>query len=526
MNLKNKSKHIKIFAGIALCALLLIVGLCIKLLLTPPKPYFEGEAHLYYLSLLEKGFPEDYAKELTELHLLHPDWQFEPLLISQTNNSYTWDYVIDQETKEPETNLVPDGKTYRKYQKASNIKLYDSGYRQASVKAVEYFMDPRNFLNETDIFQFYDLSCHTESSIEQVKAVLEGTFMESEKLENNLSYAEYLMQIGKELDLNPVYLATKIRQEQGSDGASPIISGKCGDRLADYYKNQTKENASGKQVLPPSSGYTEEELLALNGYYNLFNVKASGNGLFQIYYNAMNRAAEGSPEMASVWGGDPAWNTRWKSIWGGAFLIKTNYVDRYQSTLYLQKYNVDGRAADRNFWGQYMQSISGAMTESRTLYSAFASVGALDSPCTFLIPIYENMPKKVCADPADGRCTILAQATERYDYRVKLTSPSRLYAKNHPIYQTEETTRGGAVRVSGSVSHSYGVKELQYRIDNGEWITLDTTENFDITVSDQYIPNAVHILTVRGVANYDHDVSGQKQNQYFLCAVYYIHITD
>ena len=96
-------------------------------MLTPKKPYFEGEAQLYYLSLLEKGFPEDYAKELTELHLLHPDWQFEPLLISQTNASYTWDYVIDQETKEPETNLVPDGKTYRKYQKASNIKLYDSG---------------------------------------------------------------------------------------------------------------------------------------------------------------------------------------------------------------------------------------------------------------------------------------------------------------------------------------------------------------------------------------------------------------
>ena len=526
MHLKNKPKLIKTLALISLCTLLLIGGLCLKFFFASPEPYFEGEAQLYYLSLIEKGFPQDYAKELTELHLLHPDWQFEPLLISQTNASYTWDYVIDQETKEPETNLVPDGKTYRKYQKTSNIKLYDSGYRQASVKAVEYFMDPRNFLNETDIFQFYDLSCHTSSSIEQVNAVLEGTFMESEKLENGLSYAEYFMQVGAELDLNPVYLATKVRQEQGSEGASPIISGSCGDRLADYYKNQTKENASGKQILPPSSGYTQKELLALNGYYNLFNVKASGNGLFQIYYNAMSRAAEGTPEMASRWNGNASWDTRWKSIYGGSYLLKKSYIDRYQSTLYLQKFNVDGRAADRNFWGQYMQSISGAMTESRTLYSAFASVGALDAPCTFLIPVYEGMPKEFCADPASGKCTILAQATERYDYQVKLSSPSRLIAKNYPTYQTEEITRGGFLRVSGKISHSYGVKELQYRIDNGDWITLDTTEGFDITISDQYIPNTVHILTVRGVASYDHNVSDQKQNQYFLCAIYYINVTD
>jgi hypothetical protein len=240
----------------------------------------------------------------------------------------------------------------------------------------------------------------------------------------------------------------------------------------------------------------------------------------------MNRAVEGSPEKADDWGGSPAWDTCWKSIWGGSYMLKKNYIDRYQSTLYLQKFNVDGRAADRNFWGQYMQNISGAMTESRTLYAAFASVGALDSACSFLIPVYDQMPTELCADPAGGECTILAQATSRYEYEVKQAEPSRLRANNYAIYQTLDVKSGKHIHVSGSTSHTYGVKEIQYCVDGGEWITLDTGKHFDFTLFENFSPNTLHILTVRGVADYDHDVSNRKQNQYFLCAVYYINVTD
>ena len=526
MKPKAKRHVAAFFCILILCAMIFFAGWLFKFQTAPSEPYFEGEAHLFYFSLLEKGFPHDYAKELTELHLLHPTWSFEPLMISEINPAYTWNYVITQETKDPKTNLIHADATYKAYHHADNSELYDSGYYQASVQTVEYFMDPRNFLNETDIFQFYDLSNHTESSIDEVKAVLQGTFMEDQMLENGASYAEYFMQVGSALGINPVYLATKVRQEQGVDGSSPIISGSCGDRLAYYYENKTQTNENGKQVLAPTSGYTSEQLLALNGYYNIFNVKASGTGLFKIYYNAMNRAVEGTPEKADAWGGSPSWDTRWKSIWGGAYMLKKNYIDRYQSTLYLQKFNVDGRAADRNFWGQYMQNISGAMTESRTLYAAFASVGALDSSCTFLIPVYTGMPTELSADPAKGECTILAQATSRYEYQVRLDAPTRLSADNYTIYQSMNVKSGKEISISGSADHSYGVEAIQYCIDNGEWITLNTGKHFDIVLNEQFSPNTLHTLTVRGVAKYDHSVSNRKQNQYFLCAVYYINVTD
>ncbi|MBQ8440547.1 MAG: hypothetical protein IJX19_07795 [Clostridia bacterium] len=509
---------------IALCGLIFGAGWLFRFQIAAEDPYFEGEALLFYLSLTQQGFPEDYATELTELHLLHPNWEFKPLLITETNTAYTWNYVIAQETKNPQTNLIHAGDTYDAYHHSSNTELYDSGYHQASINAVEYFMDPRNFLNEADIFQFYDLAAQIQSNTAEIEAVLKGTFMENAILENGMSYAKYFEQVGKTLGINPVYLATKVRQEQGVDGSSPIISGKCGDRLAGYYKNQTQENEKGNQVLTPSSGYTEEELLKLNGYYNFFNVKASGKGLFKIYHSAMARAVEGTPEMASRWNGNPSWDTRWKSIYGGSYLLKKNYIDRYQSTIYLQKFNVDGRAADRNFWGQYMQNISGALTEARSLYSAFASVGALDTACTFLIPVYEGMPQEPCADPADGTCTILAQATNRYSYGIEQTTPSRLHAKGYPIYQSIELSPEKDVRVSGSATHDYGIREIQYRVDNGEWITVSDNGTFQIALSEQFSPNTLHILTIRGVADYDHDTSNRKQNHYFLCAVYYLNV--
>ncbi|MBQ8432346.1 MAG: hypothetical protein IJX28_05635 [Clostridia bacterium] len=522
--MKAKAKKILVSAlsAVMIGALLLAVGLSLRMEGSTTERFFSGDAQTYYESLLDAGFPKDYAVSLTELHLLHPNWVFLPLQITQTNEAYTWDYVIKKETENPLTNLIPASQTYQAYHHPLNKEQYDSGYYQASVDTVRYFMDPRNFLNEADIFQFYDLSYQTTATLQEIEAVLNGTFMENGTLENGRSYAAYLQEVGQALDLHPVYLAAKIRQEQGSAGTSAIISGRCGSLLADYYRNQTQTSENGKKILPPSSGYTVEQLCALDGYYNMFNVKASGTGLFQIYLNAMNRAVDGTAEMASAWGGSAAWNTRWKSIYGGSYLLKKNYIDRYQSTVYLQKFNVDGRAADRNFWGQYMQNVAGALTEARSLYSAFAAVDALDSACTFLIPVYEGMPDAPCKDPANGTCTLLAQAPNRYSYTVELTSPDRLLSEDSTVYQTLYPQSEKTLRLSGRVEHSYGIRVLQYRLDDGEWITFSTSEKLDLSIPMQFLAGSKHILTVRGWANYDNDDPSQKQNHSFLCAVFYL----
>ncbi len=484
--------------------------------------YFSGDAQDYYEELCKKGFPSDYAMLLTELHLLHPTWEFEPLLITEAKSTYTWDYVIDKETEEPDTNLISASNSYSAYRHPTNLTLYDSGYYQASRETVEYFMDPRNFLNETDIFQFFDLSNHTTASPESIRAVLNNTFMSDAYLENGESYEAYFYEVGQELGVNPLYLAVKVRQEQGVSGTSPIISGTCGTLLADYYINNTQISASGNQVLAPSSGYDADELRQFNRHYNYFNVGAYGKGLFEIYYNAMKRAATGTADMSEAWGGSAAWNTKWKSIYGGAYSLKYNYIDRYQGTIYLQKFNVDSRAGNRNFWGQYMQNITGAMSEARSLYSAFASIDGLDMPCTFQIPVYGDMPSRISADPANGSCYSLLPANQKYSFEITLSDPEKLSGDSAPIYRTTQAIYGEPLTFSGTVDHSYGLKKLEYRLDDGEWVSLGYTKTLNFSIPTDFLEGSTHILIIRGTAGYDQNDSAKKNNYHFLCGVFYL----
>ena len=483
--------------------------------------FFTGSAEDYYQSLITAGFPQDYAISLTELHLLHPSWEFRPLKITEQKSQYSWNYVIDKETEEDDNNLVSSGTAYAPYRHPTNDTLYDAGHYQASRETVEYFMDPRNFLNETDIFQFLDLSVTVTDPLHAVEQVLAGTFMENATLENGMTYAAYFCVAGAEIGINPVFIATKARQEQGVNGTSPIISGTCGSLLADYYTNQTQFSSTGKEIRPPTTGHTEEALKALDGYYNLYNIGASGNGLFSIYYNAMLRAQSGTDAKAADWGNNPSWNTRWKALYGGASFLKSSYIDAYQSTLYLQKFNVDSRAEGKNFWKQYSQSVSAALSEARTLYSAMAAGGTLDNTQVFLIPIYGNMPDDPCADPAAGTCSYTAQATTKYEYETSLTMPVWHSSENAPIYRSIEAVYGEPLKLKGTFSHSYGVKGIEYRLDDGEWIPIEGN-SLNVSVETDFPQDSQHILTVRGIASYDHEVSSKKNNQYFLCAVFYL----
>ncbi|MBQ1963476.1 MAG: hypothetical protein II369_05095 [Clostridia bacterium] len=521
---KSRGKQI---LEICCCSLLSMLFLCSAFVgsvcyASGNERFFEGSTQEYYESLLEIGFPIDYAIRLTELHLLHPEWEFEPLLISKNEPAYTWDYIIEKEMEEPDNNLIFSSSSYAPYRHPTNDTLYDAGHYQASKEAVEYFMDPRGFLNETDIFQFFDLSFSQGNYELAVQKVLLGTFMENAVLENGMTYAQYFCTVGKELSMNPIFLATKVRQEMGIYGSSPVIFGTCGTLLADYYLNQTVQSENGKEILPPSEGYTAEELRSLDGLYNFFNVGASGKGLFAIYHGAMEYAKKGTPTMADAWGGDPSWNTKWKAIYGGSYFLKTRYVDAYQSTVYLQKFNVDSRVSDKNFWKQYSQNVSAAMSEAKTLYQSMAESDTLDFSYRFLIPVYQGMPHKPCADPAKGSCTYTATADTKYSYAGSWESPCQTSCENEPLYRSLQLEYGSSVTFTASLTHSYGIEKLEYRVDQGEWMALPDTDRISLTLSTDFLPLSQHILVIRGKAAYDPEDSGKKSNTYFLCGVFYI----
>lgn len=362
----------------------------------------------YREELIAAGFPESYTNGLISLHKKHPDWTFEALDITEMSrtagkDAYTWDYVLYQEHDASENrNLVGRGGANFEMRNFSNPKVYDSGWYQASKNAVKYMMDPRNFLTEEQIFQFYDLRYSENVSLSAVEAVCRGTFMENAKLDDiysNMTYAEFFMELGRAIDANPVYLATVVRSEQGTKGTSPLISGECGDKLWYYYSGKyTGNDEQGSPIKAPTSGYTEDALKAYNGYYNYFNIGASGTGYFAIYLGGMKEAQKGTDPMKEAWGGSGAWNTRWKALWGGAYAATSRYIGDYQSTFYFQKFNVDPRSS-RNFWGQYMQSLHGSTGRASQFYKSYKENGLLDVAYHFTIPVFEGMPDTACPAP-------------------------------------------------------------------------------------------------------------------------------
>lgn len=379
-------------------------------------PYLE----LKIEQLMQLGFPRDYAAPLAVLSLAHPSWCFEPIFVPET-----WEEILYYEVDEnPARSLITKNEAYAAYRHESNTALYDTGHYQASHAAVSYFMDPRNFLNEKDIFQFYSYALQElpKDTITAVQHVLAGSFMEEADAGDGETYARVFVRVGQELGINPIYLAVRALQEQGKAGGM-TVGGDGGALLGRWL-------AEGSHGAPAAS---DEDLSAYDGYYNVFNIKASGTGSYTVLREAMRRAIEGTPEMAEVWGGDAAWSTPAKSIHGGAIYIRSGYFNNGQTSAYLQKYNVDP-VSSRRFWGQYMQNIVAALGEGRSLYQAYAAAGALEQRATFRIPVYNGLPTS-CPDPAGGKVDYTEVSTQKYSISadLKICGSELTLPENYPV---------------------------------------------------------------------------------------------
>ncbi len=480
----------------------------------------------YTQSLLDKGFPLSYAKKLTALHALHPAWEFEPLLVTDMKSQYTWEYVLAQETDNPKRNLINKGNSYVPYRHTTNTELYDSGWYQASYEAVSYFMDPENWLNEKDIFMFQNL-CYSDAITPAiVESALAGTFMANATLYDDVTYAAYLVEVGKALNVDPLHLAARLRQEQGANGNSALVKGNCGDKLWYYYENAV-QTENGKQVLAPATGYTEQSLKQYNGLYNYFNIGAAGTGYFAIYLGAMKEAQKGTAEMAEEWGGSGAWDTPAKAIYGGAYKLTNKYVGDYQNTLYLQKFNVDPRSS-RNFWGQYMQNVGASVSEARTIFNSLYSSDCLELPYHFLIPVFQGKPD-TNPDPASGSCDTYAAADSMVDVESAMRAPVTTEPVLNAITQPRNLTmvEGEPITVTLQAHATRGFGRYFVRINGGEPVELasEYDKNAQPTLLDKNgsgrYPNVASLdCSALPVGEYDLLIIGQLENPDKACPHY------
>lgn len=292
----------------------------------------------------ENNYP-GYKALIEKLAKGHPNWTFQ---LYETG--LVWETVINNEYQghggSPK-NLVPNTYSGGWICPVCKTRAYDNGsWYCASREAIEYIMDPRNGINETDVFQFQDLGSSVGDRA-AIEAMVKGTFI------NNKACIDAIFEAATKYNVSPYHLVSRIIQEQGTNGSTLGLG---------IEKNGKK-------------------------YYNLFNVGATGNTSAKVIENGLNTAIESG------------WTSMPKAILGGAEFLVKNYISIGQSTVYFQKFNV---VYKNNLYGhQYMQNILAALNEGKSIRSKYVNYGILDSSYTFLIPLYKEMDKTAYSKPSN-----------------------------------------------------------------------------------------------------------------------------
>ena len=305
----------------------------------------DNDRQMYYLYKTNIGVNIDSNKypgiesAINKLVEAHPNWEFEILYTGLDFNTVV---KGEYEYANKQANLVYTP-TYKGDWIAPNP--YVSGpWASASYKGIAYFMDPRNFLNDDDVFQFVDLGNYASSGAtrDSIQYQVNGTFL------NN--YAEDLRRLCENNNINPYYIIARLFQEQGKNGSATL----------------EMDGGDGKK------------------YYNPFNIGAVvGNDVA----TALARAKK------------EGWDTMVKGLEGGMKIVKSGYIDVKQHTLYLNKFDVNPASGGGFYNHQYMQNLSAAYSEADILRSCYVDTNTLDNRIKFVIPVYENMPKTISERP-------------------------------------------------------------------------------------------------------------------------------
>lgn len=365
--IENKKRHSRI-STFAYISLIIIAAIVVVFIISTNIDAAEEKEGI-------ENFPDSYKPYLAELQKKYPNWKFVALY-----TNLDWKYVIDNENIFGK-NLVP--KSYSDRWKNTKPGEYnvevDSGWVDASRRAVEYAMDPRNFLNNVRIFQFEGLSYDEKTNNKEgIEKILYGTEFYNKIVQYVTStgstvtmdskYSDLILNAGKTSSVSPYHLASRIKQEVGPFLSHASISGTV-------------------------AGY--------EGLYNFYNIGATSssepmgaikNGL-QYARNGKGASTETKNKYLIPW------TTKEKAITGGGIFIGSSYIHLGQDTVYLQKFHVSSNTGGELFWHQYMTNVLAPYSESKLIYNGYANMNMLSNSMTFIIPVYNNMPEEPVENP-------------------------------------------------------------------------------------------------------------------------------
>lgn len=329
---------------------------------------------------MPEGIPEIYEPYIKQLLSVHPNWNFVVV-----DTGYNWEdlFVTTNKGQGWAGRSLVQGSYPLSYRSTADgcynwredkwIALDGSSWYQANTDVIKYYMDPRNFLNESTVFMFEKLSYDSSTqNIDGVTSILKGSFMDGKSIKNtdgaDVTYAQAYMDAAAYANVSPYHLASRTVQEVGKNG----------------------------------SGSTSGNYGSYKGYYNFYNIGASSgsdpiaNGL--KYAKSGGSLDKNEKELCLI-----PWDSQYKSIKGGAYWIGFQYINSVhkQNTLYYQKFNTSN-SNPSNFYHQYMTNVMAPAHEAPRMRNSYTDVGFLENNFTFIIPYYRNMPSSACQLPASN----------------------------------------------------------------------------------------------------------------------------
>ncbi len=373
-------------------------------------------------NLKSAGFPDSYISDLATLQKAHSNWKFVAF-----KTGLNFDDAVAGELKSTPTT-------------EDNLRDY---------------LDPRNWLNEKYVFQFESIKkSDATQSVSSVNAILKGTWManseityfdtqgKSKKVSDVATYADAMIKASNDTNMSANYIAAKIRQENG--GTTYSATAVCGTKppfqgIFNYFNIGAYTTAmdglawaagfmkASKDTCLYDSTTNGSVIATVTSGQRMTYVSESGNYYRVTLYTELADGKYDDGDTGYILKSDVntnyfnygrPWTDPYKAIYYGAKYIANGYLT-YQFTMYLQKYNVNAQSGSL-YSHEYMTNVSGAASEGYHLYSGYLNAGLLNSPHTFYIPVFNNMPND---DSNTTTNTTTTTTTKNYTpAKVKLTS--------------------------------------------------------------------------------------------------------
>ena len=410
-----------------LIILTIVAILC--LFVIPTNKVYAATTYTQTLKTGIESFPEEYKAVLEQIQALHPNWTFEAYY-----TGLTWENLILNETATHGRNRVIKSAEASWKCSCNNVA---SGYACASKGIVEYYLDPRNFLNEVNIFQFLEISYNEKiHTIDGIKSSVKGTF-----LDNTVTYTVIEK---KEVPVEETETSTNetnITTEQNETDKNAVSNNVTIEEITNEITNTVNEIAiENKEEIKTELKEVEVEYTKHYAEIILEAAKQSNMSPYSIvtkiiqevgtkgsssvsgtyegykgYYNFYNLGAydTGNAIVNGLrYARDKGWNNQYIAIIEGAKEIGNSYTNAGQNTAYFYKWDVVGTkilesgktqtiSSSNMFWHQYMTNVQDPTSQSKSLYNTYAKNNVLDETLNFIIPVYENMPKSNVSMPSE-----------------------------------------------------------------------------------------------------------------------------